>query len=69
MPRSINRIGIAGDIILTLKPEYQKSEFSMTHPSTWRSCDKYSKILDISTRRCLRRGRREGQMLNYNTNS
>ena len=36
MPRTVNRIGIAGDIILTLKEEYQKSEFSMIDPSTWR---------------------------------
>ena len=29
----MNRIGIAGDIILTLKEQYQKSEFSMIDPS------------------------------------
>lgn len=37
LPRTINRIGIAGDITLTLKEGNEKSEFSRIDPSTWRS--------------------------------
>ena len=36
VPRTINRIGIAGDIMLSLKEGNEKSEFSMIDPSTWR---------------------------------
>jgi hypothetical protein len=36
MHRTINRIGIAGDITLTLKEGNEKSEFSRIDPSTWR---------------------------------
>jgi len=38
MHRNINRIGIAGDITLTLREGNEKSEFSRIDPSTWRKC-------------------------------